>query len=342
MDGESAWLKGHELCQHSHVPASGEHRYAPQIRLPGFGLQGQSRLRGAKVLCVGLGGLGSPSALYLAAAGVGSLGLLDPDTVSLSNLQRQILYTSADLGKPKALVARERLLALNPECRITAYQGALDSENAENLIAQYDFVLDGTDDLETKFLINDTCIRLSKPWILASVTGFEAQLACFSPGEPDFRSVFRPDPGPLAQDCKKAGVIGALAGTVGARQAYEAITWIASGLAPRKALLTSIQTRLEGGFEELTLEIPRREPEPRHSISGPTPRGVVIDVRTEAEWMASPRAGALHWPLSKLESGQFPDLPAETPIVLACKSGVRARQAQVLLVQKGYFSTACL
>ncbi len=340
IDGESAWLKGHELCQHAHTPASDEERYSPQIRLPGFGLQGQARLRGAKVLCVGLGGLGSPSALYLAAAGVGTLGIIDPDTVSLSNLQRQILYTSSDLGKPKVLAARNRLLALNPECRVTAYQGALTPENARSIMEQYDLVLDGTDDLDSKFLINDTASQLGLPWIMASVTGFDAQIACFAPGEPDYRSIFRPDPGSLAQDCTRAGVIGALAGMIGARQAFEAVSWIASGLGPRKATLSTIETGLARPFEELSLEIPRREPEeipPRT-----TPQGVVIDVRSEAEWHSNPREGALHWPLSRLEAGQFPDLPAETPIVLACKSGVRARQAQVLMAQKGYFSTSCL
>jgi adenylyltransferase/sulfurtransferase len=291
-----------------------------------------------------MGGLGSPSALYLAAAGVGTLGLLDPDTVSLSNLQRQVLYSTADVGKPKVLAARERLLALNPECRITAHQGALTQQNAESLMAQYDLVLDGTDDLETKFLINDTARKLAKPWILASVTGFDAQIACFSPGEPDYRSVFRPDPGVLAQDCTRAGVIGAFAGMIGARQAFEAVTWIASGLGRRKAILSTLEAGLEAAPTELRLEIPERsslqaaaETQPRES-----PRGVVIDVRSEAEWAADPRPGALHWALSRLEAGQFPDLPAETPIVLACKSGVRARQAQVLLAQKGYFSTSCL
>ena len=217
-------------------------RHARHIVLRGIGGPGVRKLRAARVLVVGAGGLGSPALLYLAAAGVGTLGICDPDTVSLSNLQRQVLHGTADLGRPKTDSAAEALGRLDPGVRIEAHPVALDPANADALIGAYDLVLDGTDGFEVRALVNAVCARLRRPLIAAALGAWEGQLGTFKPweGGPCWACLFpeRPAPG-LSPPCAEVGVLGALAGVMGALQAAEAvkeITGAGEGLTGRLIL----------------------------------------------------------------------------------------------------------
>ena len=201
-------------------------RYARHIVLREIGGPGQGRLRRAKVLCVGAGGLGSPALIYLAAAGVGRLGIVDDDLVSLSNLQRQVLHATERVGQPKTISAKAMLAAINPGVEIALHQARLTGANAEALIEPYDLVLDGSDNFDTRYLVNETCRRLQKPLISAALGQWEGQLSVFKPwaGGPCYACVFpdRPADG-LAPSCAEAGVLGALAGVMGSLQAVEAV-----------------------------------------------------------------------------------------------------------------------
>ncbi len=201
-------------------------RYDRQIILSEIGDKGQQKLKNSSALIVGLGGLGSPAALYLAGAGVGRLGVIDGDVVSISNLQRQILHKTSLEGKNKALSAKETLLALNPEIEITAYPFSLTPKNAENLISEYDFIIDGSDNFETKFLINDVCVLLDKPFCFGGILRFDGQVMTYVPeNAPCLRCVFEDIPTDVP-NCSQAGVIGAIAGIVGSIQALECIKYL--------------------------------------------------------------------------------------------------------------------
>lgn len=199
-------------------------RYDRHLALPELGAAGQERLRAARVLVVGAGGLGSPAALYLAAAGVGRLGLLDFDRVELSNLQRQVLFASGDVGRPKTAAARERLLALNPEITVVAHELTLCAGNVLDLFRGYDIVLDGTDRLTARYLVNDACVLLGKPLISAAIHRFEGHALTYLPGQgPCYRCLFPQAEEGGAASCAEAGVLGVLPGVLGALQATEAI-----------------------------------------------------------------------------------------------------------------------
>jgi len=200
-------------------------RYARHVALPDVGFDGQRRLKAGSVLCVGAGGLGSPLALYLAAAGVGTIGIVDFDTVDASNLQRQILHGTSDVGRSKLESARDRLLDVNPHVRVVTHEARLSSENALGILAPYDIVVDGTDNFPTRYLVNDACVLLGKPNVYGSVFRWEGQLSVFStPGGPCYRCLFREPPPPgLVPNCAEGGVLGVLPGIVGAAQAMEAI-----------------------------------------------------------------------------------------------------------------------
>ena len=207
-------------------------RYARHLVLREIGGPGQAKIRAAKVLIVGAGGLGSPLALYLAAAGVGEIGIVDDDAVSLSNLQRQILFATDDVGKPKVAAAARRLLALNPGVRVTPHHTRLTAANAENLIADYDIVADGSDNFETRFLINDACHNAKKILVSAAVTEFDGQLATFKAWDkngayPCYRCLFPAPPPPgTVRSCSETGVLGAAAGVMGSLQALEVLKQI--------------------------------------------------------------------------------------------------------------------
>jgi molybdopterin/thiamine biosynthesis adenylyltransferase len=209
-------------------------RYARHLVLREIGGQGQQRLKAAKVLIVGAGGLGAPAALYLAAAGVGAIGLADADVVSLSNLQRQVLYAAADVGALKVDAAGRALGALNPHVQIDGHAIALDQANADEAVAGYDLVLDGTDNFETRFAVNAACVRAGKPLISGAIGRWTGQVGVFE-GRPCYRCLV-PDIPPDAETCQAVGVIGALAGVIGSMMALEAvkrITGAGEGLAGR-------------------------------------------------------------------------------------------------------------
>ena len=210
------------MSQHEFTPEELD-RYSRHIALPEVGLDGQRRLKEARVLIVGAGGLGSPVGLYLAAAGVGTIGVVDTDTVSVSNLQRQILYRSSDIGKEKAVAAREQLLAINPTVKVVSYAQHMDSTNALELIGAYDIVADCTDNFGARYLVNDACVLLKKIDVFGSVFRFEGQVTVIDPTRGPCYRCLHPTPPPpeLVQDCAEGGVLGVLPGIVGALQANE-------------------------------------------------------------------------------------------------------------------------
>jgi len=203
-------------------------RYSRQLILREIGGRGQARLTAARVLIVGAGGLGSPVAFYLAAAGVGTIGIIDYDTVSLSNLQRQILHTTAEIGKPKVISAREKLTALNPDCHVVTYQERLSADNVMDLVAGYDLVVDGTDNFPTRFLLNDACVLANKPFFHGGVLQFYGEVLTVIPGKgPCFRCLFlEPPPEGAVPTCQEAGILGAVAGMIGVIQACEVVKYI--------------------------------------------------------------------------------------------------------------------
>ena len=234
-------------------------RYSRHLLLPEVGLEGQQRLAAARVLLVGAGGLGSPVALYLAAAGVGRLGLVDFDTVDLSNLQRQILHGTTDVGRLKIDSAVDRLRDTNPHVHVEPFETRLTSDNALEIIGAYDIVIDGTDNFQTRYLVNDACVILGKPNIYGSIIRFEGQASVFSTGDgPCYRCLFREPPPPgLVPTCAEGGVFGVLPGMVGVIQATEAIKLIlgaGDSLVGRLLLIDALRMR----FREIAL---RKDPE---------------------------------------------------------------------------------
>ena len=203
-------------------------RYSRHIILQEVGVKGQKKLLNARVLIIGAGGLGAPAALYLAAAGVGTIGIVDADEVDLSNLQRQVIHTTNDVGKAKVKSAAETMEAINPDVTVKTYRTFVDSSNIMDLIKDYDFIIDGTDNFPAKFLINDACVMAEKPFSHAGIIRFKGQLMTYVPGEgPCYRCVFKnPPPKDAVPTCKQAGVIGAMGGVSGSLQAMEAIKYI--------------------------------------------------------------------------------------------------------------------
>jgi adenylyltransferase/sulfurtransferase len=218
------------LIRHSKMHLSDDQveRYSRHILLPEIGGAGQARLLAAKVLVAGAGGLGSPAALYLAAAGVGTLGIADSDAVELSNLQRQIIHGCSDLGRPKAESAARRIGELNPDLRVVAHQERLTSHNVLGVLAGYDVVVDGTDNFPSRYLINDACLLAGKPLSHGALLRFEGQATTIVPGRgPCYRCLYpEPPPPGLVPSCQEAGVLGAAAGVIGAIQASEALKLI--------------------------------------------------------------------------------------------------------------------
>jgi thiazole biosynthesis adenylyltransferase ThiF len=203
-------------------------RYSRHIILKEIGVKGQKKLLNARVLIIGAGGLGAPAALYLAAAGVGTIGIADADVVDLSNLQRQVIHTTEDIGKKKVDSAAETMRQINPDITVNAYYEYVSSANILKLIEDYDFILDGTDNFPAKFLINDACVMAKKPFSHAGIIRFKGQLTTVIPGvSPCYRCIFRnPPPKDAVPTCKQAGVIGAMGGVIGSLQAMEAIKYI--------------------------------------------------------------------------------------------------------------------
>lgn len=341
-------------------------RYDRQIRLPEIGREGQDKLLKASVLCVGAGGLGSPALLYLAAAGVGRIGIIDFDRVDESNLQRQVLFDTDSVGKPKALEAGRRLKALNPAIHIESYDAELNAENAERLFPQYDIIIDGTDNFETKFLINDAAVKFGKPWIYGAIQGFDGQASVFNfKGGPCYRCLYPEKPRGRIMNCAEAGVIGAVAGLIGVTQALQAIQIISGHesfelLSGKLMTLDTRTMRTRILTLQKNLDCPacgKNRDEIALSYSSPVcgfvpeisvvqmkerEGYILIDVREQEEWDQGHIDGARLWPLSKIMQGIFPDLPHSAEIILHCQKGMRSLQAAQILKDKGFMDVASL
>lgn len=227
-------------------------RYNRHLILQGIGAEGQQRLLSARVLIVGVGGLGSPVALYLAAAGVGTLGLIDGDMVSLTNLQRQVIHTTSGVGSPKVDSAEERIRELNPDVRVVKHPVFLSEDNVLDLVSQYDFVIDGTDNFASKYLVNDACVMLGKPFCMGGIHRFSGQVMTHVPGTACYRCLF-PEPPAVeeVETCSMVGVLGSIAGIMGTLQATETIKFITG----TGTLLTNAMLM----FDALTMEFQRLE-----------------------------------------------------------------------------------
>ncbi len=343
-------------------------RYARHFALPDFGIEGQKKLKNSRVLVVGAGGLGCPVLLYLAAAGVGCIGIIDGDVVDDSNLQRQVLYTVADIGKSKAIAAKERLLSLNPHIQIEVYFEHLTSVNALDIISKYDVVADGTDNFPTRYLVNDACVLAQKVNVYASIFRFEGQISVFNltntEGERgiNYRDIFpTPPPAGLIPDCAEGGVLGVLPGIIGAMQANEVIkvlTQIGEPLAGRLFLFDAqtftakslkikknphyqpieqlIDYALFCGVKTETV-IPEISVVDFKEMQSQNIDYQLIDVREPYEYAVS-NLGAILYPLSILpEKTAF--LSSKIPIIVHCQSGSRSAKA-VIELQKLGFSNA--
>jgi len=343
-------------------------RYSRHLIMPEVGLEGQRKLKAASVLVVGAGGLGTPSSTYLAAAGVGRIGIVDFDTVEKSNLHRQVLYSERDIGRSKAEVARERLLQINPNVSIELHRVRLDSSNALGILENYDIVMDGTDNFPTRYLVNDACVLLGKPNVYASIFRFEGQASVFAvPGYACYRCLYESPPPPgLVPSCAEGGVLGVLPGIMGSIQAAEAIDLIigkGTSLANRLLLFDALEMK----FRELKLK-----KNPRCVVCGPNPTitelidyeafcgvaeeldpdlevtpkqlkewmdqkkpVVVVDVREPWEYQINRIEGSKLIPLGKLPE-RVNELSTADLIVVNCHSGMRSAQATRFLNNMGF------
>ncbi|GAB4227595.1 MAG: molybdopterin-synthase adenylyltransferase MoeB [Kiloniellaceae bacterium] len=250
-------------------------RYARHLVLPEIGEEGQAKLLNARVLVIGAGGLGSPLLLYLAAAGVGTLGIVDDDVVDLSNLQRQVLHDTANIGMAKVESARRRIAEINPEVTVEAHNQRLSPDNALDLVSRYDLVADGSDNFPTRYLANDACYLAKKTLVSAAIMRFDGQLSTFKAHDgkyPCYRCLFGPQPGDPKESCADVGVLGALAGTLGALQANEVvkeILGIGSSLAGQLVLFDSLETTFR------KVKVPR---DPDCALCGP--QATIRDLKT--------------------------------------------------------------
>ena len=345
-------------------------RYSRHLTLPRVGIEGQRRLKAARVLVVGAGGLGSPVALYLAAAGVGTLGLVDFDAVDLTNLQRQILHGTSDIGRPKLDSARERIADINPHVRLETHETRLTSANALDILRDYDVVIDGTDNFPTRYLVNDACVLLGKPNVYGSIFRFEGQASVFgTEGGPCYRCLFREPPPPgSVPSCAEGGVFGVLPGLVGTIQASEAIKLllgVGEILAGRLLLVDMLRLQFRTirlqrdpecracGTREITTLIDYEEfcgmkangAEPEDDFDM-TPRELaerlrrgddidVIDVREPHEWRLARIDGARLVPLGTIPSALSTLDPAREIAVL-CHHGGRSARAVHFLRERGF------
>ncbi len=348
-------------------------RYSRHLTLPDVGLEGQRKLKAAAVLVVGSGGLGSPISLYLTAAGVGHIGIVDYDVLDLTNLQRQILYSTSDVGMPKAEIARRRLLELNPHVQVDAYPIALTSENIEAIAKDYDILVDGTDNFPTRYLLNDYAVLCGKPYVYGSIFRFEGQMSVFDARRgPCYRCLFPEAPSPsFALSCSEGGVMGVLPGTIGTLQASEVIKLILGIGEPMIGKLL-LYDALESAFQIVQL---RKNPTCVACSEHPTlthlmddkqfygsslqqpdesalqsweiePRQLaerlkraeniyLLDIREAGEQQVSRLPGARHIPYGQL-SARLNELPKEAEIVVFCRDGSRSRDALQLLHQEGF------
>jgi adenylyltransferase/sulfurtransferase len=338
-------------------------RYSRHLALREVGVAGQEKLKAARVLIIGAGGLGSPSALYLAASGVGTLGVIDNDRVDVSNLQRQVLYDTRSVGRSKAEVAKERLLALNPEIELIAHDIELRAANVMEIFSRYDVVLDGTDRFTTRYLSNDACVILRKPLVSAAIHRFEGQAMTYVPGRgPCYRCLFPEPPADgLVPNCAEAGVLGVLPGVMGTIQATEAIKLIVGAGEPLLGRLLTYDA-LAMRFEEFrfsrrndcavcgdqpTIEAPADLQElcsvdvlaAVRRVSATELRGLlkevsIVDVREPREFAVSRLPGATNIPVSQLQE-RLKEISGTGPTVFVCRSGARSLTASAIAVRGG-------
>jgi len=309
-------------------------KYSRQITLPEVGMAGQEQLGRAKVLIVGMGGLGCPAAQYLAAAGVGTLGLMDHDRVNLSNLHRQILYSETDLGRPKVDIAKAALQRLNPDVRLRAIPERLNEKNARSLFENYDLILDGSDNFQTKYLINDACVLTGKPWIYASVFKYQGQLSVFNYNNgPTYRCLF-PAPTDRNVSCEEVGVIGVLPGILGILQAAEAIKMIlnAGNILSGRLRILDLLTH-----QDQMISLSRNEEQvERVKTRGLKPEIITcelastdtlyLDVRDAYEEPRPQNRNILNIPLNQLQD-RHQEIPTDRQVYVFCQTGIRSVEA---------------
>jgi molybdopterin/thiamine biosynthesis adenylyltransferase/rhodanese-related sulfurtransferase len=339
------------------------HRYSRHLLLPELGRVGQQRIKGTRVLLVGAGGLGSPAALYLAAAGIGHVTLVDFDVVDVTNLQRQVLHGTRDVGRLKVASARDRIRDLNPHVSVEIVSDRLDAGNALGLVSGHDLVLDGTDSFATRYLVSDACVLAGKPNVHASIYRFEGQATVLStPDAPCYRCLFPSPPAPgEVPSCSEAGVLGVLPGLLGTIQATEALklaAGIGEPLVGRLLLVDALSMRfrtIQVGRDPRCPACGTRTIRELHEESAADSRNAVpeidpaelvarlrsgepvqlLDVRESHEWEVSRIPGARHAPMSRLE-GALAGLDLARDTVLYCRSGVRSQEAGRRLLAAGF------
>jgi len=348
-------------------------RYSRQILMPEISMRGQQKLKNASVLLVGVGGLGSPVALYLSAAGVGKIGLVDADRVDTTNLQRQVIHSTPNEGMLKVDSARKRMLEINPEIEVATYPVRIDRTNAEEISTNYDVIVDGTDNIPSRYLLSDLAVLTGKPFVYGSIYRFEGQVSVFATKDgPCYRCLFpEPPPPGMIPSCSTAGVLGALPGLIGSIQAIEVIKLITGAgktLAGKLLLIDSIDLTIDkvNIHKRAECKICGKEPEIHQLIdyeqwcgTGPDqdvgmagagldvePADVkemldtnqpltLLDVREEFEKQLADLQGSLHIPFLEL-SEKMAEIPRDKMVVIFCRNGIRSAQVVRELHQKGY------
>ncbi len=353
-------------------------RYSRHLIIPDVGMTGQKRLKNARVLCVGAGGLGSPALLYLAAAGVGTLGVIDFDVVDESNLQRQIIHGQSDIGRPKAESARDSIKEINPYVKVIVHETQLDSDNALEIFAQYDLIVDGTDNFATRYLVNDACVLLGKPYVWGSIYRFDGQASVFwAEHGPCYRCLYpEPPPPGMVPSCAEGGVLGVLCASIGSIQVNEAIKLIV-GIGDSLAGRLMIYDALEMSYRTVRV---RKDPECPICGKNPTITGLIdydafcgtvsedaqqaaagstitatelkemldrgddiflVDVREPNEYEIVSIPGAVLIPKDQFLSGAALErLPQDKRVILHCKSGVRSAECLAVLKNAGFADAA--
>jgi len=349
-------------------------RYSRHLIIPDVAMDGQKRLKNAKVLCVGAGGLGSPALMYLAAAGVGTLGIVEFDTVDESNLQRQIIHGQSDVGRSKAESARDSVKEINPLVEVVLHEERLEAENVMELFAQYDLIVDGTDNFATRYLVNDACVLLNKPYVWGSIYRFDGQASVFwAEYGPCYRCLYpEPPPPGMVPSCAEGGVLGVLCASIGSIQVTEAIK-VLTGIGEPLVGRLMIYDALEMNYRSVKV---RKDPECAVCGKNPTVTGLIdyeafcgavseeaqeavkdstitprtlkqwidegqdleiIDVREPAEWEIVSIEGAKLVPKNEFLMGDaLTKLPQDKQIVLHCKSGVRSAEVLALVKAAGF------
>ena len=349
-------------------------RYSRHLIIPDVGMTGQKRLKNAKVLCVGAGGLGSPALLYLAAAGVGTLGVIDFDVVDESNLQRQIIHGQSDIGRPKALSARDSIKEINPYVDVVVHEEALTTDNAMEIFARYDLIVDGTDNFATRYMVNDACVLLGKPYVWGSIYRFDGQASVFwAEYGPCYRCLYpEPPPPGMVPSCAEGGVLGVLCASIGSIQVNEAIKVI-TGIGEPLVGRLMIYDALEMNYRTLTM---KKDPECPICGKNPTITELIdydafcgavsadaqqaaegstitaadlkamldrkdeiylIDVREPNEYEIVSIPGAVLIPKDQFLSGAaLESLPNDRRIVLHCKSGGRSAECLAVVKNAGF------